>query len=204
MSKADHIRWSGLSLLGAGILVAVGSLMHPDESVEGAMATPSWSTAHVILVLSLLLLFFGLTGLYGRLAGTGISSLAGYVLAVTSSMLFLGITFVEAWIAPAVVASGPEGAALMAMGGPIMSGQLGMVLMAAALAYSLGWLLLGLAVWKEGSLPKWAGLLMIGGGLLMPHSPPLPLIIFQVGAVLIGAAAIWLGWTMWSSGESSA
>ncbi len=204
MSKADHIRWSGLALLGAGILVAVGALMHPDESVEGAMAMPSWSTSHVILVLSLLLLFFGLTGLYGRLAGKGMSALAGYVLAVTSSMLFLGITFVEAWIAPAVVASGPEGAALMAMGGPIMSGQLGMVLMAAALAYSLGWLLLGLAVWKEDSLPKWAGLLMIGGGLLMPHSPPLPLIVFQLGAVLIGAAAIWLGWTMWSSGEASA
>ncbi|MCB0215851.1 MAG: hypothetical protein H6648_07410 [Caldilineae bacterium] len=204
MSKADLIRWSGMSLLAAGILVAIGALMHPDESVEGAMALPSWGTAHMILVLSLILVVFGLTGLYGRLAGSGMLSLVGYVLAVASSLMFLGITFVEAWIAPAVVASGPEGAALMAMDGPIMSGQLGMVLMAAALAYAVGWLLLGVAVWQDGGLPKWAGLLLIAGGLLMPFSPPLPQIAFQLGAVLLGAAAVWLGWTMWSTGGASA
>ena len=44
-------------------------------------------------------------------------SIAAIMLAV------LGITFVEAWIAPAVVASGPEGAALMAMDGPMPSTQ---------------------------------------------------------------------------------
>lgn len=203
MSSADRSRWSGMVLAAAGVLLAVGAVMHPDESLEGAMAMPNWGPAHMLLFLSLIFAVLGFTGLYSRLSHSGWLGLGGYVLTIAGSLVFAGITFFEAWIAPAVVGLGAEGEALLAMDGPVFSGSLGTVFMVASVAFALGYLLLGIAVWQDGRLPKWAGIVLLAGGVLMPWSPPLPAIVFTGGAVLIGIAAAWLGWTMWSAGGNA-
>ncbi len=158
----------------------------------------------MILVAAVILSVFGLTMLAARLSGAGWVGLGGYLLALVGSLLYFGLLYVEAWLSPHLVALGPEGEQLLAMDGPVFTGSLGTVMMLAVLCFAVGFVLLGIAVWQDGGLPKWAGLLLILGGLAMPFSPPLPFLLFQAGAVLLGAGEAWLGWTLWSGGDAAA
>ena len=204
MSRSDRIRWGGLAFLAGGVLLAVGAVMHPDETVEGAMALPAWGTAHAVLWVSLFFAVLGFTALYARVAdANGWMGLAAYVLTIFASLIFVSLTFLEATFAPRMAGMGAETAALLEMDGPVLGGRLGMILLATSVAFTLGYVLFGVAVWKDGRLPKWAGALLAVGGLIMPYSPPGPQILFQLGGVLVGAGAAWLGWTMWSQGDGA-
>jgi hypothetical protein len=70
---------------------------------------------------------------------------------------------------------------------------------------SLGYILLGIAIWRSDTLPRWAGLLLAIGGALyligpgfVPHEVlPLNLLVYGPFAV----AAVWLGKALLSGSE---
>ena len=64
------------------------------------------------------------------------------------------------------------------------------------LLYSLGTILFGVAVWRSGRLPKWAGVLYAPTGLLISI---IGLAIGQaqtLGTLLLMAATGWLAWSV--------
>jgi hypothetical protein len=66
-----------------------------------------------------------------------------------------------------------------------------------AILYCFGSLLFGLAIWRSGTLPRWAGLLFF---LQAPLIQFVPLISYAgeiVGALMLAVANVWIAWVGW-------
>ncbi|MBX3051122.1 MAG: hypothetical protein KF753_06600 [Caldilineaceae bacterium] len=199
MSKSTLVRWSGLVLLLAGLCVAIPALLHPDEAANpSAMTGASWVPVHTVFIFSLLLMIFGLFGLYALLweRPSGLTTIS-FVLMVIGSVLTVSVLTIDAYVVP-VLASNPAASGLLAETGPLFGGPLGTEFLLAAVTFALGTLLLGIDLLRNGTLPRGAGVLLLVGGPLMGFSGLLPHLIFVAGGLLLGASLIWLGYAIWA------
>jgi len=196
MTRTDRMRWSGVALLIAGVLVAVATVLHPDETVPGVYSQSIWATSHMVLFAGTVLALFGLLGLYAALADQGWLALGGFVLAFIGNVMLAAIAVMEAWIAPMIAGLGAPGAELLSSG---PEGSFGLVVIASMVAFAAGSLLLGAAVLRSNILPKWAGILLAVGGITAPFVPPLPHVLLPIGGLCIGVAFVWLGYSIWMS-----
>lgn len=64
--------------------------------------------------------------------------------------------------------------------------------------YILGGLLFGIATFRAGILPRWAGVLLAAGTVLGPAAILLPPGLQPKVAVPVGLALVWLGYALWS------
>ena len=197
MLSTKLIRWSGLALLLAGVLIAIPILLHPDETADPmAVLGSSWLIIHTIFIIGDILSLFGLVGLYTRQAqATGRLGLIGFILALIGSALFVGVLTIDSYVIP-VLAANPATQPLLDEAGPLFGGPLGLIFMSAGVTFALGTLLTGITLLRGGVLPRWAGLLLLIGGPLLAFSPPLPHLVGTVGGVLLGASYIWLGYAL--------
>ena len=66
----------------------------------------------------------------------------------------------------------------------------------------LGYFLLGIATIRAKILPRWGAVLVMLGAILfqLPPQPigPFPTFVILLGAVLYGAGAVWIGFSLWS------
>lgn len=193
MTSTRLFHWSGIALIGAGLLLGLGFLLHPDISQPHAVDQILWVPAHAILLLSLLLTIFGTIGLFLRQSErAGWPGLSGFVLIVIGSMLTTIAITADAFIFPVIEAS-PNSVVLADPGGPLLSGPLGLMLLSATITFALGTIMLGIATFHVGVLPRWAaGLLAIGGPLLAAN-PFLPQLVVMLGVMLTSASFVWLG-----------
>ena len=96
------LRWCGLALVAAGVLMVVATLLHPSRETATTIVAsePRLVAAHVVYTLAWLLVLFGLPGLYAAQAQRGgmgplglvgfLTALAGtYLIAVTGNFGFL-------------------------------------------------------------------------------------------------------------------
>ncbi|MGH3338973.1 MAG: hypothetical protein ACRDPL_09120 [Propionibacteriaceae bacterium] len=78
---ARLLRWCGLALIVAGVMMVVATLLHPSqETATTIVATePRLVAAHVVYTLTWLLVLLGLPGLYAaQRGGMGRLGLAGF------------------------------------------------------------------------------------------------------------------------------
>jgi hypothetical protein len=61
--------------------------------------------------------------------------------------------------------------------------------------YLVGAILLGVAVWRSGTLPKWAGALYTPSGLLIAAGVAIGE-LRPIGSALIVVAGVWIAWTV--------
>ena len=64
--------------------------------------------------------------------------------------------------------------------------------------YILGGLLFGIATFRAGILPRWAGALLALGTVLAPVASQLPNASQPKIAIPVGVALAWLGYALWS------
>ena len=193
MTSTQLFRWSGIALAGAGLLIGLGFLLHPHISQPHAAEQALWIPAHTILLLSLLLALFGMIGLFLRQSErAGWAGVGGFVLIVAGIVLTAIAITADAFIFPAIEASA-SGAALTDPAGPLLNGPLGLMLLGATITFALGAIVVGIATFRAGVLPRWAALLLIVGGPLLAADPFLPQLVVMLGAVLTSASFIWLG-----------
>ena len=108
-SLAALLRWSGLALVGGGLLLAVATALHPTRETTATIlqAEVRLVAAHVLFTLSSVLILLGLPGLYGvESVRTGRLGLVGFLLA------FMGTTLVAVsgnfgFLAPVLAAESP-------------------------------------------------------------------------------------------------
>ena len=108
-SLATLLRWSGLALVGGGLLLAVATALHPTRETTATIlqAEVRLVAAHVLFTLSYLLILLGLPGLYGvESVRMGRLGLVGFLLA------FMGTTLVAVsgnfgFLAPVLAAESP-------------------------------------------------------------------------------------------------
>jgi hypothetical protein len=66
-----------------------------------------------------------------------------------------------------------------------------------AIAYCVGSLLFGIAIWRSGTLPRWAGVFFF---LQAPLIQFVPLISYPgeiIGALMLAVANVWIAWVGW-------
>lgn len=203
MSSQNLMRWSGVALVLAAVLIVVPTLFHPDALSPQAELNPAWGPVHIIVGVGFLFSLFGLVGLYARQAEkTGALGLIGFILAFIGNTLLVGLAlFVEGFIAP-VVSSGHGTTPVLhpagLLGGPAFTASAFTVF-----AFSLGFLLIGLAGLRAKILPRWPNLLLIVSAPLVLFTH-LVLLIGILGWVVFGMAIGWLGYTLWKGIEQGA
>lgn len=210
ITTAKLIRWSGLAVMGAGSLFIAVQAIHPLD-VLSSVTTARWTIVHYLSIVMDLLGLVGMVGLYARQAEkAGWLGLAGYLLFSLFWALTLAFHFAEAFFSPMLATTAPtfvESFLGIVNGDPgeMNLGLLPAIYMANGLCYLLGGLLLGIATFRAGTLPRWAaGLLAFGivlpvlGSSLVPH--PLD----RIFAVPVGLALVWLGYALWAERQKQA
>ena len=137
---------------------------------------------------TLLINLFVVTGLYAAQSHkAGVTGLAGYLLSVMGLAGNVGLRFVYILVAPILMARYPDAAAAAGAGPLTMATSLTFI------AYALGFILFGVATFRAGVYPRWAGA-VIGVGALLSYG--LVMLPFNIGGLLINLGLIWLGWSL--------
>ena len=210
MSVPNTTRWIGAGLLGLplyGALTFWSSLNpQPDPNTNLEAWSRFVTTDHYVLshlfgsILGIIFAIFGVFALGTYLAGSraGRLGLVAMVITVLASALFLTVGGVSTFAAPeegqAVLAGVEEYESLP----PIFANTVfAATFVLSVVLLFVGNLLLGIAVWRSGALPKWTGALLAGAAVFMY---PLGLVYaMTIGAqstpptVLVGAVLIVIG-----------
>ena len=174
----------------------------PEQNVAFAMGANSlgWRLAMVLALIYQALLVLGSLALYAQLAQTRAErwAFAGLVVTVCLTMLFVPMMGFAAFVVPAVgalIAAGHTDA--VAVMDQTFREPFAVLPFLAGLFVNLGPILNGVAVWRSGTFPKWAGVLLIGGGALgVPAFLDMPQ-AQMVAPIVGGAALIAVGVLIW-------
>jgi hypothetical protein len=76
-------------------------------------------------------------------------------------------------------------------------------LIIASLVFSIGYILLGVAIVRAGVLPRGTGILLAVGGPIIAFSPPIGVLAVEiVGHALFGLGLLWVGYVLLSGREA--
>ncbi len=204
MSNAILVRWSGLALAVGGIGIATFLLtLYPlgDPLSPQVLLTSQSLAAHIFHIIGALAALLGLVGLYSRIRErTGWLGLFAFVIAMFGTAFSVTGGLVAAVVFPVIAARAPT--ALDPQGPLLGPGPAGTAFLLVFVLSMVGYALLGAALIRSQLFPPIAGWLLIAGAILLnlPSAPvtPIPSIIPTAGAVLFGAATVWLGWELWT------
>ena len=203
MTASALINWSGLSAMLAGLSCIVVGMFHP-VNVPSSVTTAAWINVHIFAVAMGFFGLFGMAGLYARQAEkSGLLGLAGFVLFSLWLGLMLPFSFVEAFILPQLATELPEyveGFLGMFTGiaSEIDLGVLPTLWNISGPLYIFGPLLFGIATFRAGILPRWAGALLVLGAVLVPVGALVPAEYQPRIMVPVGLALAWLGYALFS------
>lgn len=104
MTNLTHLtRWSGGASMLGGALFAIGIALHPLRHGQAVNQSPYTTTIHVLIALALMLILFGLVGLYLRQAEQlGKVGLYSFILAFIGNLWTYGLIITEGFLWPAV------------------------------------------------------------------------------------------------------
>jgi hypothetical protein len=217
MSAANTTRWIGVGLLGLplyGVLTFFSSLdPQPDPNTDYEAWAYYVSTSYYVLkhlfasILGLVFALFGTIALGAYLSSSraGRLGLGAMVITVFGYALFLTVQGVATFASPgegqAYVAGYEEFAQIASTGFAVTVQTLTILLFTVLLLVGNG--LLGVAIWRSGTLPRWAGALWAAAAVLMLLLGQV-VAIFLTGStpVTVGVGAVLLvisgGWMAWS------
>jgi hypothetical protein len=196
-------QWAGLAALVAGICYLLVGLFHPVNALASA-TTSRWIIVHVLACMTAFLGIFGMVGLYVRqVEETGWLGLAGFVMLSLWFGLVLCFSFIEAFVVPGLAITTPrlvEGwmAMFTASIPGIDLGVMPIFWQVSGPLYILGGVLFGIATFRAGVLPRWAGGLLALGTALAPVAALFPFEYQAKVTVPVGVALAWLGYALWS------
>ena len=171
------VRLGMLALPLAGLLALVGLYSILKLGSGGILATgDNWaivSSGYFVSllfgnVLALTVLIFGVVALHAYLANGGhrILALGAMASSIIGIALMLSSAGVFAYAVPALSRSFLDGnLESIRIVDSMFAGPLGTVESVSILLYSAGFVLFGVAIWRSGALPRWAGY----SSPFMPH-----------------------------------
>ena len=184
ISPGTLLRQTGLLAMAAGVSTFLAPILHPDDPQNAA-----WVPVHLLSFATLIVVLLVLVGIFVRqLPRSGRLGLTGFLAAFvgTSMMLMEGREHLFSHD--------------FGQGTPVGLWQL----ITTSLVFSVGYILLGVAVYRAGVLPRGAGALLAVGGPIVAFSPPIGILaVLIVGHTLFGAGLAWLGYALWSGTEAA-
>lgn len=203
VTASNLIRWAGLAAVMAGIIFAGIQPIHPSDTLS-SVNTTAWAIITPLKTVMCLLFLLGITGIYARqVEKAGWLGLVGFLLLSLGWALELVFIFAEAFIIPPLATVAPgfvNGFFGIFNGHPIEMnlGALPALWSLVGFAYILGSLLFGIATFRAGVLPRWAGGLLVAAAVLTPLAALVPHPLNRFVAVPMGLALACLGYTLWS------
>ncbi len=182
MKTQTLIRWGGLVTIAAAILLVIGAL----GSLNGRTVVGQWFS-----IAGFVVLVFALMALYAAQAErSGVLGLVGFVLTVLGATL---IPIFQFSALARVAGVDPERKVVQFFN----STPLGLI---GPLGFALGLIVLGIATFRAGVLPRWAGLLLSVGAVLsfLGGDSGIFLIAGLVGVLAVSLGLAWMGWALWS------
>ena len=186
MSSSDLIRWGGIAAMVAGTLVIVLVLLS-EVLPEGFF---------FVFILVFLLLVVALLGLHTRQAGrSGLLGRIGFLLALIGAGALV-VLFAVVGVAEAFFGFSPD-----------ESAAVGMLLFVLFIAFVVGIVLLGIATFRAGVLPRGAAVLfalglpaglvidLLTGAFFEDEATPWG---FYIGPPAFAIGLLWLGYALWS------
>lgn len=204
MTASTLMRLAGVSAMLAGVGFIIVGMFHP-LNVPESVTTATWINVHIVAIAMGFFGLFGMVGLYVRQAEkSGWLGLAGFLLFSIWLALVMPFSFVEAFILPRLATELPKFVAgflgiFTGIPSEIDLGVLPMFWKISDPMYLVGPLLFGIATFRAGILPRWAGALFVVGSTLAPVGalavPPeyQPLVLAPNGLALV-----WLGFALFS------
>ena len=176
------IRRSGLLAIAAGGYMVVLPFVHPESPQSAA-----WVPVHLLYFAALTVVLLVLVGiLASQLQRGGRLGVAGFLAAFVGTAMML-LEGREHLFSPDFGQGTPLGL---------------WELMAASVIFSIGYILLGVAIARAGALPRGAGILLAVGGPVVAFSPPIGVLaVLIVGHALFGLGLVWSGYALWTGAE---
>jgi len=174
--------------------VVAGSPADPENVVK-----TTFSLAFQIRVAGVLFTLLGLVGLFIRYIGwIGPFGMTAFALALAGTAMFGGEAHLAATAFPFVA---ENDAALF---DSFLRSPTGAVLgIAGLLLLLVGYIMLGIVLFRGGVSPRWSAVMLPAGWLILTNGPPGQLIVLLVGGILIGVGFLGQGWALWSSQEEA-
>jgi hypothetical protein len=209
-ARSSGGRLGALALALAGLMFVLYPAVRPwhDEStLTGArtsMSSDAWVAAHLFAMIGLVLLPLGLLGLRGVLDRTGGAApgRAAVALSWAGAALTLPYYGAEDFALHAIARSAAGGSGIDLLGlvhdirfDPVMTTMAGTGLVLLA----LGGILLSVAVWRAGTLPRWSGVLVAIDLVLFVPQFYLPEWARIGHGVLLGIGLVWLAAGLWTA-----
>ncbi len=162
ITSSNVIRWSGLAAMASGLIYVAIQPIHPTD-ILSSVTTTQWAIVHYLSLTMDFLGLLGMAGLYARqVEKSSWLGLAGYLLFSLFYALALAFHFLEAFISPALATEAPKfvaGLLGMVTGTPseVSLGAIPAGYGLLGVTYLLGGVLFGIATFRAGILPRWAG-----------------------------------------------
>lgn len=201
MDVSALIRRGGLAAMVGGALFLLADawtlveeyIIGGPERLSEQAATTSWAFVSIMFLAGGILLLLGLVALYARqVEESGALGLVGFLLAFVLMAMVVGAMWTFTFVAPTAAVEAPAFLDNENPAGPLMVG-----FMLSFMLFPLGWLVFGIATYRAGVFPKFAGGLLAVGALVA--FAPLP----AVTAVL-DISLVWLGYSLFSEGRERA
>ncbi len=197
------LRWCGIALVAAGVLIVVATVLHPSrETAATIIATePRLVAAHVLYTAAWFLILLGLPGLYAaQHGGMGRLGLAGFVISMLGTYL-IAATGYFGFLAPVMARESPAVLDGINRYSPVVISN-GL----AAIAFMVGYALLGIAMIRIPALPRLSGVLvavgapmhLLGFGISQLVSTAV-WVVAIIGAACLGAGLGRPGYQLWRS-----
>jgi hypothetical protein len=213
MAPPNTNRWIGIGLLGLPLYGALTFWSSLDPQPDPSTQLEAWAryvtTNYYVIghlfgsILGLVFLIFGVfaLGVYLATSRAGRLGLWAMFVTVLGSALFLPLVGLSTFAVPeegqAVLVGLEEYEELPPIFANTVQGLTGLVVI---LLGFVGHILLGIAVWRSGTLPRWAGALWAGANVLMylslmygqtigPRSTPFTV---PLGAVVLVISGAWI------------
>ncbi len=205
--SAPLLRWCGLALVPAAVLMAVATLLHPSrETATTIIATEvGLVAAHFLYTLAWLLVLLGLPGLYAsQRRSMGRLGLAGFLTAFSGTYL-IAVTGNFGFFAPVMAKEAPATLDAIGQYSPVVA-----INGLAAILFMIGYLLFGIAMSKTATLPRLSGVLvavgapahLLGFGVAqLVSTVAWPVAV--LGSVSLGAGLAWPGYRLWRAPVAS-
>lgn len=211
MSSARLLRLSGLALVLALPFQIIGFALHPPSEAVPDVLKATYGPAHLVLLVSWVLILLGLPGLYARQAErAGKLGLIGFILTMLVTVYHFYLLLYEAFATP-LLAKEPATRELVGLEGPLAHGVATVAMIFTPLV--LVWPLFGVATLRARVLPRGAAWLQIaslpvfiGGTILVSLLVPadqvnaIPSVVSPLGLsyVLLALGYAWGGYALWA------
>jgi hypothetical protein len=195
-------RAAGLCAAAAGLIFIAVQIQHPPMDVA-SVTTTDWLVRSIAKAVMAALAMLGITGMYLRQARQArVLGLVGYLVFSAGYLLMLSTEVIAAFVLPGMAHSRPgyvNNVVIAAFGGtPTHSiGGMQTLFAATGIAYIIGGLLFGIALFRSGVVARWAAALLAVSTLATVALKVLPQSFNRPMAVPTGVALIGLGISMW-------